>query len=46
VEELVTYYRGVSGEHPDWDEYRQAMVADRRLVVRLSVEHAYGQLGR
>jgi PPOX class probable F420-dependent enzyme len=44
VEELVTYYRGVNGEHPDWDEYRQAMVADRRLVVRLSVEHAYGQL--
>jgi PPOX class probable F420-dependent enzyme len=43
VEELVTYYRGVNGEHPDWDEYRQAMVADRRLVVRLSVEHAYGQ---
>jgi hypothetical protein len=45
VEELVAYYRAVSGEHPDWDEYRQAMVTDRRLVVRLSVEHAYGQLG-
>jgi PPOX class probable F420-dependent enzyme len=44
VEELITYYRGVTGEHDDWDEYRQAMVADRRLVVRLSVEHAYGQL--
>jgi PPOX class probable F420-dependent enzyme len=44
VEELVAYYRGVSGEHPDWDEYRQAMVADRRLVVRLSVDHLYGQL--
>jgi PPOX class probable F420-dependent enzyme len=44
VEELVAYYRAVSGEHPDWDEYRQAMVTDRRLVVRLSVEHAYGQL--
>ena len=44
VEELVGYYRGVNGEHPDWDEYRRAMVADRRLVVRLSVEHAYGQL--
>ena len=44
VEELVAYYRGVNGEHPDWDEYRQAMVAERRLVVRLSVDHAYGQL--
>ena len=44
VDELVAYYRGVSGEHPDWDEYRAAMVADRRLVVRFSPEHAYGQL--
>jgi PPOX class probable F420-dependent enzyme len=44
VEELVAYYRAVSGEHPDWDEYRSAMVTDRRLVVRLSVDHAYGQL--
>ena len=44
VEELVTYYRGVNGEHPDWDEYRTAMVADRRLVVRFTPEHVYGQL--
>ena len=44
VEELVTYYRGINGEHPDWDEYRAAMVADRRLVVRFRPEHAYGQL--
>ena len=44
VEELITYYRGVSGEHEDWDEYRAAMVADRRLVVRFRPEHAYGQL--
>jgi PPOX class probable F420-dependent enzyme len=44
VEELVAYYRGVNGEHPDWDDYRQAMVAERRLVVRLPVEHTYGQL--
>ena len=43
VEELVTYYRGISGEHPDWEEYRAAMVRDRRLVVRLRPEHAYGQ---
>jgi PPOX class probable F420-dependent enzyme len=44
VEELVTYYRGISGEHPDWDEYRAAMVADRRRVVRFRPEHTYGQL--
>ncbi len=46
VEELITYYRGVSGEHENWDEYRAAMVADRRLVVRFRPEHAYGQLPR
>ena len=44
VEELVAYYRGVSGEHPDWDDYRRAMVADRRLVVRFTPEHSYGQV--
>ncbi len=44
VEELITYYRGVSGEHGNWDEYRAAMVADRRLVLRFRPEHAYGQL--
>ena len=44
VDELVTYYRGVSGEHEDWEAYRAAMVADRRLVVRFRPEHAYGQL--
>jgi PPOX class probable F420-dependent enzyme len=46
VEELIRYYRGVNGEHPDWDEYREAMVRERRLVVRLPVEHTYGQLQR
>ena len=44
VDELVTYYRGISGEHGDWEEYRAAMVADRRLVVRFRPEHTYGQL--
>ena len=43
VDELVAYYRGISGEHPDWDDYRSAMVADRRLVVRFTPEHTYGQ---
>ena len=45
VEELIAYYRGTAGEHPDWDDYRQAMVADRRLVVRFRPEHVYGQIG-
>lgn len=43
VEELVELYRSVSGEHPDWDDYRAAMVRDRRQVVRLFASHAYGQ---
>lgn len=42
VDELVAVYRAVSGEHPDWDEFRSSMVADRRLVVRLRIERAYG----
>ncbi|MFE7389217.1 PPOX class F420-dependent oxidoreductase [Streptomyces sp. NPDC057582] len=43
VEELITLYRDVQGEHPDWDDYRSAMVCDRRIVLRLHVEHVYGQ---
>lgn len=46
VEELVTYYRGAVGEHDDWDAYRAAMVAEHRLVVRLTADRAYGMLGR
>ncbi|MEV6118526.1 PPOX class F420-dependent oxidoreductase [Streptomyces sp. NPDC052109] len=42
VEELVRLYRDVLGEHPDWDDYRAAMVRDRRLVVRLHVDRVYG----
>ena len=42
VEELVRVYRDAAGEHPDWADYRRAMVDDRRLVARLVVEHAYG----
>jgi PPOX class probable F420-dependent enzyme len=44
VEELIAYYRGVNGEHPDWDDYRAAMVRDLRLVAKFRPEHAYGQL--
>lgn len=44
VEELIAYYRALSGEHPDWDDYRRAMVADRRVVARLHPARAYGML--
>jgi PPOX class probable F420-dependent enzyme len=44
VEALVDYYRRTAGEHPDWDEYRAAMVAERRLVATLTVGHVYGQV--
>src|SRR4051812_37972024 len=36
VDELVELYREISGEHSDWDDYRSAMVRDRRVVVRLT----------
>ena len=42
VEELIVLYRDAAGEHPDWDEYRAAMVSDRRVVVRLHPRHVYG----
>jgi PPOX class probable F420-dependent enzyme len=42
VEELIEVYRGIAGEHPDWDDYRRAMVADQRVVIRLNVTHLYG----
>jgi PPOX class probable F420-dependent enzyme len=45
VEELVTLYRAVAGkDHPDWDDYRRAMVADQRVVLRLRPRRAYGLL--
>lgn len=43
---LVEHYRAVVGEHDDWDEYRRAMVADGRLILRLTPVHAYGMLSR
>ncbi|MEP4652002.1 MAG: PPOX class F420-dependent oxidoreductase [Ilumatobacter sp.] len=46
VDRLVDYYRAVAGEHDDWDEYRQAMVDEGRLLLVLSPTHAYGMLGR
>ena len=37
---LVDYYRRASGEHPDWDEYRAAMVSEQRVLVVIDVERA------
>ncbi|HVV09674.1 PPOX class F420-dependent oxidoreductase [Amycolatopsis sp.] len=42
VEELIDLYRKIGGEHPDWDEYRAAMVSDGRLVLRIPVERIIG----
>ena len=38
MEGLVDYYRRISGEHPDWDEYRRAMQHDQRVLVRVSID--------
>jgi len=37
---LVDLYRQISGEHPDWDEFREAMRTERRVLLRLHVERA------
>jgi len=42
VEALVALYRDLQGEHPDWQEYRQAMVADQRVLLRIAVSRVYG----
>jgi len=45
VEELIDVYRSFGNEHPNWDEYRESMVADRRTVLHIKPTHAYGMLG-
>ncbi len=40
MEHLVEYYRTLRGEHPDWDDYRAAMVRDQRCIVRITPERA------
>jgi PPOX class probable F420-dependent enzyme len=40
MEPLIDYYRGVAGEHPDWDDYRAAMERERRVIVRIELERA------
>ncbi|MDT0494819.1 PPOX class F420-dependent oxidoreductase [Streptomyces griseus] len=38
VEPLVEYFRNISGEHPDWDEYRAAMVRQGKSIIRITPE--------
>ena len=38
IEALVEYYRSISGEHPDWDEYRQAMADQGKVLLRLTID--------
>jgi len=44
AQELVELYRSLAGEHDDWDDYRAAMIAERRAVVRINPTRAYGLL--
>jgi PPOX class probable F420-dependent enzyme len=37
---LVEYYRSVAGEHPDWDDYRNAMQREQRCLIRITPERA------
>jgi PPOX class probable F420-dependent enzyme len=38
VEPLVEYFRSISGEHPDWDEYRRAMVDQGKSLIRVTID--------
>ncbi len=40
MELLVSYYRSVAGEHPDWADYRAAMERDKRVIVRVTITRA------
>jgi PPOX class probable F420-dependent enzyme len=45
IDALVEYYRAISGEHPDWAEYRQAMVEQEKVLLRLSIDR-WGPISR
>ncbi|MCU1372767.1 MAG: binding protein [Actinomycetia bacterium] len=45
VEPLVDYFRSISGEHPDWDEYRRAMVDQGKALIRVTIER-WGPVSR
>ncbi|SCF33981.1 PPOX class probable F420-dependent enzyme [Micromonospora viridifaciens] len=38
LEPLVEYFRSISGEHPDWDEYRQAMMKQGKSLIRITLD--------
>lgn len=40
MEPLVAYYRRISGEHPDWEEYRRAMAEQQRCLIKIAVERS------
>ncbi len=42
VDALVDHFRRARGEHPDWDEFRDAMVADKRVLLTIPIERLYG----
>ena len=42
VDELIDVYRLIQGEHPDWQDYRTAMVTDHRLLIRVTPTRLYG----
>ena len=39
MEGLIDYYRRISGEHPDWGDYRRAMVDQQRVLIRVVIDH-------
>jgi PPOX class probable F420-dependent enzyme len=45
VEPLVDYFRSISGEHPDWDEYREAMVDQGKSLIRIDIDR-WGPISR
>ena len=45
LEPLVEYYRNIAGEHPDWDEYREAMVSQGKALIRIDIER-WGPIAR
>lgn len=45
LEPLVEYFRVISGEHPDWDEYRRAMVEQGKVLIRVTIER-WGPVSR
>ena len=46
AQQLRDYYKKARGDHPDWAEYDAAMLKEQRLLISLSLDHAYGQAAR